>query len=95
MSRVIWVTPNTYVGSGDFPHGPTPVDAGLFTGRDYLLLKIEYDERFDEAVMLIINDEGAVWSLSNRHLRVSSVYEDGELIYSLELRKNVLGFSEE
>lgn len=87
MSRVIWVTPNQYVGENDFPHGPTPAQSGLVEGREYLLLKIDYDERYDEAVMLVVNDAGEVWSLSNRHLRVSSVYEDESLIFSLQYRK--------
>jgi len=95
MSRVIWVTPNTYVESGDFPHGPTPGDAKLFTGRDYLVLRIENDKKMDETMITVANDEGEIWDVSNRHLRISSVYENGELIYSLELRKNALGFSEE
>jgi hypothetical protein len=83
MSRVIWVTPNVYLGGGDFPYGPTPEDASLFIDKKYLLLKIEYDERYDEAVMLVVNEKGEVWSISNRHLRVSSVYDNGTLIFSL------------
>jgi len=83
MGRNIWVTPNTYIGSGDFPNGPTPTDAKLFIGKEYLLLKVEYDERFDEAVMLVVNEEGEVWSLSNRHLRVSSIYDGDILLFKL------------
>jgi hypothetical protein len=84
MGKVVWVTPNTYLGEGDFPHGATPSDAGLKFNHDYLLLKIDYDERYDEAVILVVNDKGEVWSLSNRHLRISRVFEDETLIFSLQ-----------
>lgn len=84
---VIWVTPDPYFQEGnDFPIGPTPEDAKLETDKDYLVLNIEYDERYDEAVVLVVNDYGEIWSLSNRHLRVSKVYKDDSLIYSLSLK---------
>jgi len=98
MGKVIWVTPNTYVAlrfTGYFPSGPEPDDAKLRRGKEYLVLESEYDERYNEVFMRIVNDEGEIWSLSNRHLRVSSVYDDGILIYSLDLKKKGLGFSEE
>jgi hypothetical protein len=86
MNNLIWVIRNDYLGAGDFPQGPSPENAGLIEGREYLVLKIDYDERYDEAVLLIVNDLGEIWSLSNRHLRVSSVYRDNTLIYSLASR---------
>jgi hypothetical protein len=98
MSRVIWVTPNKYFAlryTGYFPSGPEPDDAKLRSGKEYLVLESEYDEKYNEVFMRVVNDEGEIWSLSNRHLRVSSVYDDGILIFSLELNKNALGFSEE
>jgi hypothetical protein len=83
MGRNIWVTPNTYIGSGYFPHGPTPADAKLFTGRDYIVLRIENDKKMDETMITVINDEGEIWDVSNRHLRVSSIYDGDILLFKL------------
>jgi len=82
MSKTIWVIRDDYVGTGDFPSGATPEEANLLKNREYLVLKIDYDEIHNEAVLLVVNDSGEIWSLSNSHLRVSSVYENGILLFS-------------
>lgn len=72
--NTIWVTPNKYRGK-DFPIGPTPEKAGLVGGGEYLVVDIINDTNPDsEMFLVVINDNGELWHVSNRHLRVSSVY---------------------
>lgn len=70
-NKIMWVTPVPYTGTGDFPKGPTPDEAKLHSGKDYPVVDIDYNEHTDECVILVVNDYGEIWSLSNRHLRVS------------------------
>jgi hypothetical protein len=82
-SKTIWVTPNSYWGTGDVPYGATPKQAGLENGEEYLVLHMEYDEKHNEWAVLLVNDRGEIWSISNRHLRVSSVYDGDNLLFKL------------
>jgi hypothetical protein len=86
MGRVIWVTPNMYVGTGNFPEGPTPEQANLIRGNEYLVLTTSTVNMnpTEEFGLLVVNDKGELWVISNRHVRVSSIYENEKLIYSLD-----------
>lgn len=73
IPQQIWVTPVTYEGN-DFPLGPTPEKANLVSGREYLV--IDYLDVHDwngESSVTLVNDDGEIWSLSNRHLRVTKI----------------------
>jgi hypothetical protein len=83
--RTIKVTPNVYYGKGDYPSGPKPVDASLEAGEEYLVLSLSPTNMNpdEEMGVTLVNSRGEIWTLSNRHLRVSSIYEGDKLIYSL------------
>ena len=66
----LWVTPCTYVGE-DFPEGPTPETAGLRENILYRVLDVAHDtQRDSETYIVVVNEEGELWSISNRHVRV-------------------------
>jgi Golgi nucleoside diphosphatase len=71
----IWVTPVPYKGNDEVT-GPTPEKAGLIEGQEYLVVDFEgncnpdYDK---EAFVGVINREGELWYISNRHLRFTKV----------------------
>lgn len=51
--------------------GPSPREAGLSPERAYRVIQVDPGETWDdEAFFTVINDEGEVWFLSNRHFRV-------------------------
>jgi hypothetical protein len=81
-NRIIFVTPNSYFGVGDTPAGPTPDMARLDPGKNYLVLSLENNCDTDECEIALVNDFGEIWFISNRHLRVTSIYQDDKLIYS-------------
>lgn len=75
MNHVVYVTPVDYKGK-DEVEGPTPSRAGLSKEKAYIVVDIhdESDNWDSEAYVSVINSQGEVWFVSNRHLRVSHVY---------------------
>lgn len=75
MNYMIYVTPNEYKGKDTVP-GATPWEAKLHEGNEYVVIKI-FDEDIkdpnSEAYMVVVNNEGEVWFISNRHLRVTRI----------------------
>lgn len=70
MDVALWVTPVPYRGHQG-PEGPSPKEAGLREGIGYRVLAMHDDGRMDsEAYFSVVNEEGEVWFISNRHLRV-------------------------
>lgn len=71
----VWVTPVPYTGE-DEVEGATPEQANLREGVRYLAITFEgncspsYD---GEAYIGVVNPDGELWYISNRHLRVVSV----------------------
>ena len=75
MNKNIWVTPMAYRGE-DYPKGPTPFDANLKHGNKYVVINYFEDESWDgENSVTIVNDDGEIWSISNRHLRVAEIQD--------------------
>lgn len=69
----LWVRPNTYEGN-DVPTGPTPETAGLRDDMLYRVIDISHDNDHEsETFLILINEDGEIWSVSNRHLRVEDV----------------------
>ena len=82
IPRNIWVTPVLYEGK-DFPEGPTPDEAKLKTGVEYLVLDyLESPDWDGENSITVVNDDGEMWCISNRHLRVTRIFDlDGSILY--------------
>lgn len=80
MIYQVIVTPVPYVGNTR-PEGATPEEAGLEQGGEYLTLDLhDYGGVDGEAYFAVVNGSGEVWFISNRHLRVSTVFLNGNLI---------------
>lgn len=82
IDRNIWVTPSLYEGK-DFPEGPTPNDAKLFVGEEYLVLDYLEGEGWDgKSSVTLVNQEGEIWAISNRHLRVTKITDiNGNILF--------------
>lgn len=81
MSYDLWVRPSPYTGS-DHVEGPTPSKAGLSSDLLYLVLDVhDNGEMNSEAYFSVINNQGQLWFVSNRHFVVESVERDGTPIF--------------
>lgn len=70
MDITLWVVPVPYEGR-DTPEGPTTLDAKLNEDTMYRVLGIHDNGQMDsEAYFSVVNGEGEVWFISNRHFRV-------------------------
>lgn len=77
MKYDIWVRPRTYEGVQKV-EGPTPADASLSADLLYLVLDVHDNGEMDsEAYFSVINENGEVWFVSNRHFIVESVEFNG------------------
>lgn len=77
----LWVYPEPYVGE-DTPLGPTPEIAGLSEDKAYRVLGMSYDSEPDtEAFVIVVNDAGEIWFISNRHVRVAEALKDEVPVY--------------
>lgn len=66
----LWVIANTYEGN-DMPTGPNPSEAGLSENMVYRVIDIVHDaDQEAETFLMVINEKGELWSISNRHVRV-------------------------
>lgn len=73
MRDVLWVKPLPSDTPTDI-EGPTPERAGLSTELWYRVLDIHDNGNIEsEAYFSVINEEGEVWFLSNRHFIVMDV----------------------
>ena len=70
MDVTLWVTPNPYRGY-NIPEGPSPEAAGLREGIGYRVLEIHDNGVMkSEAYFSVVNEDGEVWFVSNRHFVV-------------------------
>lgn len=73
-SMQLFVTPKPYHNPLEVS-GPTPAKAGLKEGEQYLVLSISTDlSDSNETAVCLVNDEGEIWTISNRHLRVVTAH---------------------
>lgn len=73
MKYDLWVRPRPYTGS-DHVEGPTPHKAGLSSELLYLVLGVhDNGEMSAEAYFSVVNENGEMWFVSNRHFIVEDV----------------------
>jgi hypothetical protein len=77
MSYSLWVTPVPLETSAlKSAEGPTPSKAGLREGLNYLVLDVHDNGTLDsEAYFSVVNEDGELWFVSNRHFRVVDVID--------------------
>lgn len=78
MKYIIYITPNEYKGN-DHVSGPTPQQAKLIEGKEYPCLEIDDQDGpwyQGEAYVTTVNDDGEIWFISNRHVRVTRILSE-------------------
>lgn len=85
----MWVEANEYIGE-DMPTGATPTQAGLRNDSAYRVLGLFDNGNMNEdAYVLVLNDDGELWFLSTRHVRVVAINdEQGHMIMTSTLKEN-------
>lgn len=92
MRYDLWVRPRPYQGDA-FVEGPTPYDAKLSPGNIYLVLGVHDDGRMEsEAYFSVVNEEGEVWFVSNRHFILEEVYVDGRITHPIRSLPTQYGY---
>ena len=77
----LWVYPEPYQGS-DTPLGPTIEDAKLSPEKVYKVIGMSYDAAPDtEAFVIVVNEFGEIWFISNRYVRVFSAEKNNESVF--------------
>lgn len=72
---ILYATPINSNGNSEIL-GPTPERAKLKINQEYLILDIYDDDKSSwesEAYVSLLNDEGEIWFISNRHLNITKV----------------------
>ena len=84
----LWVYPEPYTGE-DTPLGPTPEVAGLRSDKTYRVIGMSYDAEPDtEAFVIVVNENGEIWFISNRHVRVAEALKEDAPVYLVRDRNN-------
>jgi len=84
----LWVYPEPYTGK-DTPLGPTPEIAGLKPEKMYRVIGMSYDAEPDtEAFVIVVNEVGEIWFISNRHVRVAEALKEDAPVYLVRDKHN-------